>query len=279
MKIGTYEHQMKSSNSNKLTENDDCLSDKEVPHPGLWKKLPHALSGLVFAHLPINEIFYLRCLNKTWNHLIAATSSIFSQDYDEAHPRMLSFITQILEVDPIWVRTLDMKRNKWYTYNIPIYDLMILNTGGAELVGYKVQDDCIFLLNLITRAWHQLPPVPSSGTFLSAEKFGNNVVVSIVEDNHSLANHSGIKLFSYDLLNGNRKWTILQPSVRSLLLKETWSSYDFYYDLNNNEDHRSSLFKTLKSETPSKLINWDYHELSLYVLWKKYEDSSDIHQQ
>lgn len=99
----TYQHQMltlrqqPNSKSRGQSQEDDCLYDEKILDPNLWKELRHDLHYVVFPHLSINETFRLRSLNKTWKHDISP-ASFFYQNCDEAHPTILSYITQDIEV-------------------------------------------------------------------------------------------------------------------------------------------------------------------------------------
>lgn len=105
----------------KQLKQENCMDNHDLLNPIIWKELPSALCDLVFAHLPINEIYNLQHLNKTWNQVISTKSSYISYICDKAHPTILFLFTRD-SIKNSWLRTLDMKNNKWCTYRLNIIE-------------------------------------------------------------------------------------------------------------------------------------------------------------
>lgn len=106
---------------------------------------------LVFTHLSMNEICHLRCLSKKWKHDISTPT--FYRTCGEAHPIILWFVTEGIGSN-VWVRMLDMKHKKWYTYKLAFGGTFIENRGEIGLISCLTREvNCngrIFLVNTQT---------------------------------------------------------------------------------------------------------------------------------
>lgn len=252
--------QMKSIKLRKSLKHEEFAENKKILDSNLWKKLSHPLHDLVFFRLPINEICRLRCLSKTWKYKTPPTSSSFTQNCQEACPIMLFLIT--IGVDGyILVRTLDVKRNKWYTYKFKVHgNVTSINTGGIGLICSSTREvDCspqIYLTNPLTRDLYHLPAIPNEWRLNHVQKLGNHVVVSMREEGIHSMNYYSIdytRAYVYDLMDENRKWTLSQPNNQKV---------DFH--------GLSSYHTTIEnSNDPSIFMASVYHDQSFYVLWSK----------
>lgn len=234
----------------------------------LWKKLPtYVLCDHVFSQLPINEVCNLRCLSKTWKHKIS-TSPSFISHCDKASPILLSLVTQGGDGN-IWVRMLNAKSNKWYTYKLEVDGHLVENRGGIGLICYSTREvDCkpkICLVNPLTRYLYQLPVIPNKWTLNYVKKLGNCVVVSVEEEERHW-NSTITKVYYYDVLDKNGKWTLTQPKDQNLSLQlDSLGTMDSSY-LTTIENLKKS---TLSKKKDLKIMDSVYHEQSFYVLWKK----------
>lgn len=264
---------MESSKQTQQSVQENCLDTQKLLDPSLWKHLPNSLYHLVFAHLPINEIFCLRSLNKTWNSVVSTTSSIFSHKCDEAHPLIFSFIT--VESGTTTLRLVSTKHNKWYTYNIPSVDSVCNNIGGEELVCWHTEranrSHELYLLNPLTRIVQNLkvPSIPSTWKILHFEKRKNCIMINIWDMTLIWGDSNSHKILIYDLLNGNNKWKISIPNNQKSSLEVTWNSEDFEYDSNYSESNIASYGAYISSSLwrrPSIIMKWAFYEKRVYVL-------------
>lgn len=264
------EEQMESIKLRKRLKHEKVAENKKKLDSNLWKKLPHALHDFVFSQLPINEICRLRCLSKTWKYKTPTTPSFFTQKCEEAYPIMLSLITSRLNGN-ILVRTLDVKRNKWYTHKFEIFGEQIANTGGMGLICSSTisEVDCspqIYLTNPLTRDLYHLPAIPNEWKLKRrldwVQKFNNHVVVSMrEEDTHS--NYT--RQYEYDLLKENTKeWTLSQPNIIEITYMHELMSFH-------------NMITQNRAIYPPELVALAYHNQSFFALWRRSsEEDSNI---
>lgn len=270
-----YQPPMKSLKLKKILKQEKLMHNQENLDPFLWKNLPHVLCDLVFARFPPNEIFRFQYLSKKWKHNIT-TSSTFTKSCDEAHPIILSLVTQCPNGDT-WVRMLDIKHNKWYTNKLALYDILVQNRGGIGLICFLSRDidrqQSIFLVNPLTRYCCQLPPIPhNTCKIITVEKLDNCIVAS-VDINTMVRGQEYIKIFTYDCLDGNGEWTISNRQDPYLL-----SKIDHHNVVNKSYYRCLGLvsYLNLKSKVPSQKICSAYHKETLYVMWERCDDSLNI---
>ncbi|XP_024365773.1 uncharacterized protein [Physcomitrium patens] len=147
-----------------------CIYHAEVMDPWLWSRFPEHLLGLVFARLPLRQIFAIQGLSKTWQTTLKTSS--FRRVCDEAHSKLFGMLGNNHYLEEFWVAAFDFKTHKWCYHalnRLPwVYRVnsMYAHDGGLVcfVPPYGMDQEIlpILICNPITDDWRALPLIDLS---------------------------------------------------------------------------------------------------------------------
>ncbi|CAM6083954.1 unnamed protein product [Calypogeia fissa] len=191
--------------------------------------LPNELVERILSMVPFPTVFKFRVLAKPWR---ARLSSISPQDDDGTRHLALLFRTQISHQSSKWKRTFcpfsisenrehfvafDRSSNRWLRILLPPYlqskipvqsvfhkvhgnrvrspHAHDLRMEGALLL-MPISRDALFITNILTRSWRQLPPCPHGtdlGRILLSQTYSESYKVIVMP--HERDNHTFLQIY------------------------------------------------------------------------------------